>query len=103
MAKEKLDGVVEAVHYGPDGSVKWVRAYMRRGPTFSDRLMIDRSTLIEYLKSGKKLMAGKRIPLKASTFEVSKPLRLVQIDGRDILVTGEIKTDQDRLESVPII
>jgi len=103
MAKEKLDGVVEAVHYGSDGDVKWVRAYLRRGPTFSDRLIIDRSTLIDYLKAGKKFMAGKRIPLKASTFEVSQPLRLVQTDGHEVLVTGEIKADQDRLESVPII
>ena len=31
MANKKYDGVIEAVHYAPDGQVEWVRAYLRRG------------------------------------------------------------------------
>ena len=52
MAKVKYDGVIEAVHYAADGQVEWVRAYLRRGPAFSDRIMLDRQTLIEDLKAG---------------------------------------------------
>ena len=54
MARTTFDGVIEAVRYKPDGQVDWVRAYLRRGPTFSDRIMINRATLIENLKSGKR-------------------------------------------------
>jgi hypothetical protein len=103
MAKKKFDGVVEAVHYNPDGRVKWVRAYLRRGQTFSDIVLLDRQALAEQLKSGKRIMAGRRIPLQASTFEVTKPIHLVQQDKQDVLVTGEITANKDCLEGVPVI
>lgn len=103
MAKQKYDGVVEAVHYKPDGQVDWVRTYLRRGPTFSDYVLLDRQTLIEHLRSGKKFMAGKRVPQLASTFEVSKPIRVIQKNSKEILVTGDLDAEQDRLEDVPII
>jgi hypothetical protein len=103
MAKTRFDGVVEAVHYNPEGQVKWIRAYLRRGPTFSDRLILDRQALVEQIKSGKIFLAGKRIERMASTFETSVPLRLVRNDHQDILVTGDIQTDRDCLEGVPII
>jgi hypothetical protein len=103
MAKPKFDGVVEAVHYKPDGQVDWVRTFLRRGPTFSDYIILDRQTLVEHLKSGKKYMAGRRIPQLASTFEVTTPLRVIQNAGRDVLVTGDIQSDQDKLADVPVI
>jgi hypothetical protein len=103
MAKAKFDGIVEAVHYDPDGKVKWVRAYLRRGQTFSDIVLLDRQTLAEQLKSGKRIMAGRRVPLRASTFEVSKPLRLVQQDRQEVLVTGDTAANKDCLEGVPVI
>jgi len=103
MAKEKFDGVVEAVHYDTDGSVKWVRAYLRRGPIYSDRLKIDRQSLIAHLKSGKRLFTGRRIPLMAGTFELSKPVQLVQSNGRELLAAGDHRADQDYLDGVPAI
>ena len=103
MAKAKYDGIVEAVRYDPDGKVKWVRAYLRRGQTFSDIVLLDRQTLAEQLKSGKQIMAGRRIPLQASTFEVTKPLRLIQQDKQDVLVTGDMTANKDCLEGVPVI
>lgn len=53
MAKQKFDGVIDAVHYNPDGQVKWVRAYLRRGATFTDNLLIQRQDLVEEIRSGK--------------------------------------------------
>lgn len=103
MAKQKYDGVVEAVHYKPDGQVDWVRTYLRRGPTFSDYILLDRQTLIEHLKAGKKFMAGKRIAQLASTFEVSHPLKVIQSDSRDVLVVGDVQSNVDRLEGVPLL
>ncbi|MGE5224873.1 MAG: hypothetical protein ACM3PY_20760 [Omnitrophica WOR_2 bacterium] len=101
MAKEKLDGVVEAVHYSPDGKVAWVRAYERRGPTFSDRILLDRKGFIEKLKAGKKFFAGQRIPQEASTFDIFSPIRLIQRDGSEVIVTGDQRTDIDSLAGVP--
>jgi hypothetical protein len=103
MAKPKFDGVVEAVRYTSDGQVDWVRAYLRRGPTFSDHQLLSRQTLIEDLKEGKKYLAGSRVPRMASTFKVSEPLRLLDRNGSEVLVTGELQADQDNLEGVPII
>jgi hypothetical protein len=103
MAKLKFDGVVEAAHYQPDGQLAWVRVYLRRGPTFTDRLKLERSTLIEHLKAGKHFYAGKRLELLASTFEISTPVHVLQRNGQEVLVTGEIQADRDRLEGIPMI
>lgn len=107
MAKQKLDGVVNAVHYSPDGQVAWVRAYLRRGPTFSDRVMLDRQTLIANLKSGKNYFVGERVPQMASTFEVGSVLRVIDKNGKLIIVSGNKDADSaaehDHLEGAPII
>ena len=50
MAK-KFDGIIEAVRY-KNGQIVTVRAYERRGATFSDRLLIERKDLLERLKTG---------------------------------------------------
>lgn len=101
MAKQKFDGVVEAVHYKPDGQVDWVRTYLRRGPIFSDYILLDRQTLVEHLKSGKQYVAGRRIPQLASTFEVTNPLHVIRNGGEEILVTGDLQSNRDKLEGVP--
>ena len=103
MARQKFDGVVEVVHLKPDGQVDWVRAYLRRGAAFSDHIKLDRSTLVEQIKSGKRYLTGKRIPLMAGSFEVDQPLRVVPKNGKEVLVTGELQSEQDRLEGVPVI
>ncbi len=68
MAAKKIDGVIEAVRYAPDGKVEFVRAYLRRGPTWSDRMLIRREDLIAMLKTGKSMSAGQRIEYMASDF-----------------------------------
>jgi hypothetical protein len=103
MSRVKFDGVVDAVHYTPDGQVAWVRAYERRGPTFSDHVLIDRSTLIARLKAGKRFWVGKRQPLKASTFDLSQPVRLLTAGGRDVLGVGDTPCERDCLEGAPVI
>ena len=106
MAKIKYDGVVEAVHYKPNGEIDWVRLFERRGAIFSDTIVTDRQKLVERMKSGKRFVAGKRIPYMASTFEISAPLRLVKQGDREILVTDQAQSSQpghDRLEGVPVV
>ena len=103
MAKPKYDGVIETVHYKPDGQVDWVRAYLRLGPIFTDRVKLDRQTLVDHLKSGKLYRVGRRVPLMGGTFETGELLKLIQQNGREVLITGDLRAEQDRLEGVPII
>jgi|GEM_PF-165169 len=117
MGKPRYDGVIEAVRYKPDGQIAWVRAYERRGPTFSDRVLIDRRELIERLKAGKVFVVGKRLPLLASTFETYYRVRLASVDGQEILttsgaswnaassgiVTSGSASRRDHLEGAPLV
>jgi len=56
--KESIDGVVEAVHYSQDGQVAYVRAYQRRGPTFSDVVLIQRDDLVKLINPGRSTIPG---------------------------------------------
>jgi hypothetical protein len=89
VARPKFDGVVEAVHISPDGNIDWARTYLRRGPTFSDYILMSRQDLIEHIKAGKKFIIGRRVAKLASTFEEVAPVRVVQKDGTEVLVSGD--------------
>jgi hypothetical protein len=102
MAVNQFDGVVEAVRYAPDGKISSVRVYERRGPIFSDRLLLTRPALVERLKSGKVFVAGQRKTSLASTFDVYGRLRLVQNDGQDVVVNEAQAGNCDRLKDVPL-
>jgi hypothetical protein len=103
MGKLKFDGVIDAVHYAPDGMVDWVRLYERRGPTFSDHVLLPRLTLIERLKSGKRFVTGKRQIFLASTFVTSQVLQLIQHDGQDYLSLNGQDAERDQLPKLPAI
>jgi hypothetical protein len=103
MAKQKYDGVVEAVHYKPDGQVDWVRVFERRGAIFSDRIILNRDQFVQRLKAGKKFMVGVRVLQLAGTFEVSGPVKLVDDRNKQVIVSGDIQAEQDCLEGVPRI
>jgi hypothetical protein len=102
MASEKVDGVIEAVRYSPDGKIASVRVYERRGPIFSDRLLLTRLALIDRLKAGKVFVAGKRKPFLAGTFDLFGRVRLVHNAGQEVWVGGDGATDRDQLKDVPL-
>jgi uncharacterized protein YjhX (UPF0386 family) len=99
MAK-KQDGVIEAVRY-KNGQIQMVRAYERRGSSYSDRVLIDRKDLLERVKSGKLFVVGSRTELLASTFASGKPLRVVSRDGKEFITTQD-SADRDVLEQAPV-
>lgn len=103
MAKIKLDGVLEAAHYKADGQLDWVRVYERRGPGFSDRLILSRAAFVEELKSGRKYFTGERILYMGGEFNIGKPVHLLQKDGPAVIVVGEGKPSSDDLTGVPLI
>ena len=103
MAKQKFDGVVEAVHYNPNGQIEWVRAYERRGAAFSDHVLISRADFIARLKAGKQFLVGKRIQYLGGNFETTQPIQLAAKHGAEIIVAGNASAEHDALEGVPII
>ena len=99
MAK-KVDGVIESVRY-KNGQIVMVRAYERRGATFSDHILLDRKELLERLKSGKKFVIGTRKEFMASTFEEGKPVQVLNRAGKDIISTRD-ESSHDELEQAPV-
>jgi hypothetical protein len=100
MAK-KFDGVIEAVRY-KNGQIAVVRAFERRGASFSDRILIPRKELLERLKKGQKFVIGKRREFLAGTFEVQEqPVQVLNHDGREVISTNP-HADQDELEQAPV-
>jgi hypothetical protein len=98
---KKVDVVIEAVRY-KNGKIDIVRGYERRGPTFSDLLLFDRKTLVERLKAGKlRFVTGQRKELLASTFDIDKPVQLLETDGKQVISTLA-QGDHDELEGVPL-
>ena len=99
MAK-KVDGVIEAVRY-KNGQILTVRAYERRGATFSDHILLGRRELLGRIKSGKRFVIGERKKFMASTFEQGKPVQVLNRDGKDIIST-HAEASRDELERTPV-
>lgn len=100
MALKKFDGVIEAVRY-ENGQILYARAYERRGATYSDRVLLNRSDLIERLNQGKKFTTGQRKESWASTFELGKSVQLVKHADSEV-VTTRADSASDELEGVPV-
>lgn len=96
MANVKFDGLIEAVRYAPDGKIELVRAYERRGATFSDIILIKRADLVSRLKQGQKFVTGTRQEFLGSTFSTTGTVRL----NGDVITTGN-DSNRDYLEKVP--
>ena len=96
----KVDGVIEAVHY-KNGQVATVRAYERRGATFSDCVLIERKELLERVKKGARFVVGQRKDLFASTFQLGRAVLLAKQDGHEWIATRSDAT-RDELEDTPV-
>lgn len=97
---KKYDGIIEAVRY-KNGQIVTVRAYERRGASFSDRVLIERKDLLERLRNGKRFLTGARREFWAGTFDEGKPVKLVSREGKDFISTRD-GADRDELEQVPV-
>lgn len=103
MGNKKLDGLVDSVRYGADGSVVAVRMYERRGPTYSDWKIVNRDELVKRLKKRQRIAAGDRKRFMASTFQPHYLVRLVGEKGKEKLVTTqETPPPHDQLDGVPV-
>ncbi len=102
MSPKKVDGIIETVRYDPEGTINLVRVYERRGPTFSDLILLTRDQLITKLRTGKKFYVGRRIPLQASTFELGKPVCVTGKAGHEVVVSRSGRGIHDDLPDVPL-
>ena len=102
MAEKKFDGVIEAVRYTRNGQIDWVRAYERRGATFSDHVLLDRKTLLERLKNRKQFVTGARKERNASTFAYAHEVQLVKNGDKEWIATRP-DAGRDELEGVPVL
>lgn len=104
MAKQKFDGVIEAVHYDAEHKIAWVRMYERHGFVFSDVNVVPRDELVAKIKAGKRIVPGKRVLYQGNMFEVTgEAVRLLKgKDGIDV-ITNASANGHDQLQGVPII
>ena len=87
MAKQ-IDGVIEAVRY-KNGQITVVRAYERRGATYSDRVLLDRKTLLERVQKGQQYMTGSRKAMFGNMFKMGKAVKVVKQAEREFIATRE--------------
>jgi hypothetical protein len=97
----KFDGLIEAVRY-KNGRIEFVRAYERRGATFSDHILLNRKALLERLQHGQHFVTGRRREFMASTFEVGPEVKILGVNGQAVLTT-HAASEEDELEGVPVI
>ena len=97
---DKFDVVIEAVRY-KNGQILSVRAYERRGATFSDLVLLDRKTIADKIKNKKVLVTGQRKEFLASTFEIGKSVKLIKNGDREAISTND-NAAHDELEDVPV-
>ena len=103
MATKKIDSIIEAVRYAPDGQVALVRIYESIGPAFSDRKLLTREQLVEQLRAKKLFVAGKRIEMMGTSFDTGSALRLVKAGAGEYIQTSEGNGEHDDLKGVPQI
>lgn len=102
MPQKIYDGVIEGARYTPEGKLSGVRIYERRGPTYSDRVLLTRAELLQRLRAKKKFAVGVRTPFLASTFTIGSEVRLAGSRGQEAIVAGTSNAvDRDDLPGVP--
>ncbi len=101
MARQRIDGVIEAVRYAPDGKIALVRVYERRGPTFSDHILLDRDALLQRLKNGQRFVTGRRRRFWGSTFEIGRPVKYILRDGDEVITVNGDAARGDDLADTP--
>ena len=103
MAKTKFDGVITAMHEYDTENISWVRAFLKRGKVFSDRVKLDRDKLIHLLQEGKQFYTGSRIEYQAATFNLDNKVQLLQANGSIFIYAGQPDDSRDNLEGVPFL
>ena len=95
MKKVQIDGLIESVHYSPDGQIAYVRAYQRRGSTFSDVVLIKREDLVRLINSGLQYYTGERLWAMGTEFKTYEKLQVVPSPEGNMILTAPNGTRDD--------
>jgi hypothetical protein len=103
MKKRSPDLIIEAAHFMPNGQLDYVRAYQKRGATYSDCLLLKRGQLVELIDGGLKAATGQRIHLMGNKFTRIIPVKLVSFNNHITFTTGDPVAGQKDLPDIPTI
>jgi hypothetical protein len=95
-AAKRLDVVVVAARYAPDGKLTVAQGYERRGQVWTDLLLLDRPTLIGRLRAGRRVAAGEPRGVPGD-FVVRDALVLSGADGRAVVRASHTSSSTDNL------
>ena len=95
-AAKRLDVVVVAARYDPQGKLTVVQGFERRGQVWSDLILLDRDTLIRRLRSRRRVAVAVPTPVPGD-FDIVARVRLERKNGAETLTSNSGHTDQDHL------
>lgn len=95
IARKPVDVVLVAARYAEASVLLAAQAYERRGPVWSDIVLLDREALIGRLRSRKRVFTGRTRDLSGD-FDVLSPVRLIETPGAVVLrADGRESTGDD--------
>jgi hypothetical protein len=94
--KSKAELVLVAARYGDDGRLDVARGYARHDQVWSDVRLIDRDTLVDLLRSDRRVATAVVEGLGAD-FSLQAPVELRQTNGRDQLLAKGSSAPNDDL------
>ncbi len=100
-ARKDFDLIIVAARYRTeDGMLDIAQVYERRGPSWGDVKLLNRSQISVIIKSGRRVVIG-RLSEVQGDFDALGQLKLVGRNGSEILVVGNNVASHDELQ-VPL-
>ena len=97
MAPKKFDLLIDSVRYDSNGTIEYVRGFERRGPSFSDNVILTRFDLSKLLQEKKVVVTGMRQIYMGSTFSVMNQVML-----RNGVISDSANATKDSLSNIPM-
>ena len=95
-AAKRLDIVVVAARFDPQGKLTVAQGFERRGQVWSDLILVDRDTLIRNLRSRRRVAVAVPTPVPGD-FEIVARVHLERKNGVETLASNSAHADQDHL------
>jgi len=99
MPQKRIDGIIEAVRYTPEGNIEFVRLHQRQGNVWSDHILLTRPALIKRIEQGQRLYTGRRKTYLGNQIEAHQPVHLIN----GLIVSGQGNGQRDFLENTPLL
>jgi len=101
MAKNKFDGILEAVRLDQDDQLVLAKIYEKRGVIWSDHFLVKRDELVERLKNGQVFLVGTRQKKLGSSFDTTDTIRLSKNNGQEFIRLDQDNNASDSLIGIP--